>query len=180
MIALTVFAVLALSACADRSDDADPSDLIPDFPSEPASPPLEPEAIEDPESAAVAAYERYWAPITAAFAAPDGDFSEFSAVAGGTALDYAIAIEQRGIDEGVHGAGAMSHQITVEDELVSDAATQFVLSDCADSSGTTVLDAEGQPVAGEAYGPSRIQARVELVEGQWLVTVIAVQELGSC
>ncbi|MCD0444261.1 hypothetical protein LO763_11575 [Glycomyces sp. A-F 0318] len=177
----TLASLLIAAACTDTSDiPADPTSTASEPPSHASSPSLAPEAIEDPEQAAIAAYTRYWEQAMRSFAAPDGDFTEFEALATGQALEQAIAIEQRGIDEGTHGEGDIIHHVTVKDTLLTDEVQQVVLIDCADSTQTQVLDAEDNPVAGEEYGYREVQSRVELLDGYWIVTAMAVQEIGSC
>ncbi|MCH7229964.1 hypothetical protein L0U85_03690 [Glycomyces sp. L485] len=180
------FALLALTAAltgactASDGSSADPIGSESGSPGSAVESSHAPEDITDPEQAAVAAYLRYWEVVTAAFEDPDGDFTEFDAVAAEQALEYAQSIEQRGATEDVHGAGAMTHEVAVKDSRIDDEAQQVVVTDCADSTDTQVLDTDGRPVAGEEYGPSHVEALVELVDGRWLVTQIAVQEIGSC
>ncbi|GAB4001736.1 hypothetical protein GCM10029992_38050 [Glycomyces albus] len=116
-----------------------------------------PEDIDDPEQAAIAAYLRYWDTVVAAFADPDGDFTEFEAVAADGALEHAISIEQRALDEGLHGTGTPTHEVTVKETLLTDEVQQVVVTDCSDSSDTAVLDAEDNPVPGEEYGAREIK-----------------------
>jgi len=170
---------LAASACtgSEGGDSAETSET--DVPTS-AAPPTPPEEIDDPLDAATAAYERYWDTITAELEAPDGDFTAFEAVASGQALEYALSIEKRGVDEQVHGSGEFTHDIEVTDSLITSETMQVVVADCSDSSDTQVLDAADEPVAGEEYGPSQIEARIEQIDGRWLVTLITVQEIGSC
>jgi len=172
--------VLAASACTATGDGgpAETSDAV--SPTAPASPTLLPEQIDDPEEAAIVAYTRYWDTITAELAAPDGEYSAFGEVASEQALEYAKSIEQRGVDEQVHGTGEFTHEISVKESVITDEVQQVVVTDCSDSSDTQVLNADDEPVADEEYGPSHIEARVEHLDGRWLVTVIAVQEIGSC
>jgi hypothetical protein len=172
--------VLAASACTAASDAGPAETSESASPTAAESPTLLPEQIDDPEDAAIAAYTRYWDTVMAAFAAPDGDFSDFEAIASGQALEQARAIEQRGLDEGVHGAGTLRHNITIKDTLFTDEVHQVVVTDCADSTDTQVLDAEGNPVAGEEYGYQEVQARMEFLDQRWMVTVMAVQDFGSC
>jgi hypothetical protein len=173
-------AALAASACTATEDagPAETSDAA--SPTTTASPTLLPEQIDDPEEAAVAAYTRYWDTVMAALEAPDGDFSDFEAIASDQALEHAKAIEQSSLDENTHGSGTLGHDITIKDTLLTDEVRQVVVVDCADSTGTQVLDAEGNPVAGEQYGYREVQARIELLDERWIVTELAVQELGSC
>lgn len=167
---------IALAACTSEDTDstAPPTDEAS------ASTYPVPEEISDPQQAAVAAYTHYWDTILSSFAAPDGDFAELEAIASGQALEYAIAIEQRGLDENVYGTGQMTHDLEIKDALLEGDVQQVVVIDCADTSGTKVLDADGQPVVGEEYGAKEIQARAELLDGYWIVTEVAVQEIGSC
>jgi hypothetical protein len=170
-------ALMAASACSSENIPSDEAagrseDTTSTFPA--------PEDIADPEEAAIAAYTRYWDTILASFAAPDGDFADLEAIASGQALEYAIAIEQRGLDEHVYGTGEMTHSPAIKDALLEGEVQQVVVVDCADTTGTQVLNAEGEPVAGEEYGAKEIQARAELLDGYWVITEIAVQEIGSC
>jgi hypothetical protein len=175
------FAVLMAVAACTTSQDGDAAETSEaTSPTAAASPTLVPEQIEDPLDAGVAAYQRYWDTITAELAAPDGDFTAFTEVASGQALEYAQSIEQRGVDDQVHGSGAFTHDIEIKDSLITNESMQVVVTDCSDSSGTQVLDANNEPVVGEEYGPKHIEARVEQIDEKWLVTVIAVQEIGSC
>jgi len=170
-------AIMAAAACTDTSDTPE-SDQDSTAPS--TSPTLAPEAIDDPEQAAIAAYTRYWDTAMASLAAPDGDFAELEAIASGQALEQAKAIEQRGIDEGVHVQGDLVHNLEVKDTLLEGDTQQVILIDCADSTATQILDADGKPVADEEYGYREVQSRVELLDGYWIVTAMAVQEIGSC
>jgi hypothetical protein len=172
--------VLAASACTAVGEGGPAETSESASPTAPESPTLLPEQIDDSEEAAIAAYTRYWDTVMAAFAAPDGDFSDFEAIASGQALEQAQAIEQRGLDENVHGAGSLRHNIMIKDALLTEEVQQIVVIDCADSMETQVLDAEGNPVAGEEYGYQEVQARIEFLDQRWMVTVMSVQEFGSC
>jgi hypothetical protein len=173
--------LLAVSACT-TAGDAGPAEISEDAasPSTSASPALIPEQIEDPEDAAIAAYTRYWDTLTASAAAPDGNYSEFEAISADQALEYAVSIESEAFDNGTRMTGTISHSPSVKDSVVTDDATQVVVLDCADSSDMESIDQDGNAVAGESYGPQEVQARVELLEGMWIVTVMAIQEVGSC
>jgi hypothetical protein len=114
------------------------------------------------------------------FTAPDGDFSEFAAIAADQALEHAQSTEEGWITDGVHGDGAIVHHVTVKDSLITDEVQQVVLFDCADTTGTRVFDGDGNLVEDEQYGYREIQSRVELLDGYWIVTAMAVQEIGSC
>lgn len=172
--------VLAASACTAAGDGGPAETSESPSPTTPESPALLPEQIDDPEEAAIAAYTRYWDTVMSALEDPDGDFSDFEAIASGQALEHAQAIEQSSLDENVHGAGTLGHDVSIKDTLLTDGVQQVVVIDCADSTGTQVLDAEGNPVADEEYGFREVQARIEFLDQRWIVTVMAVQEVGSC
>jgi hypothetical protein len=167
---------IGLAAC---SEDESPTDSTSTDPGTTART-LAPEAIADPGEAAIAAYTRYWATLMQSFTAPDGDFSEFAAIAADQALEHAQLTEEGWIADGVHGDGAIVHHVTVKDSLITDEVQQVVLLDCADTTGTRVFDGDGNPVEDEQYGYREIQSRVELLDGYWIVTAMAVQEIGSC
>lgn len=175
--AALVSVLLAAAACSNASpDDSSPSS---DDASMSAAT-VPPEAIENPEEAATAAYTRYWDVLTAAVAAPDGDYSEFEAISADQALEYASSIEAGAVADGTRSTGTTRHDISVKDSIATDEVTQVVVLDCADSTGMEVVNQDGSPVAGEEYGPQEVQARIELLDGFWIVTVMEVQEVGSC
>ncbi|MEU5874216.1 hypothetical protein AB0A73_22000 [Glycomyces sp. NPDC047369] len=177
-LAALVSVLLAGAACTDADSDDTPTPT--DDASSTSAAPVPPEAIEDPEAAAIAAYTRYWDTLAAAAAAPDGDYSEFDAISADQAREYAVGIESEAFGSQTRMAGVISHTPSVKDAVVTDEVTQVVVLDCADSTGVETLDLDGNPVAGESYGPQEVQARVELIEGAWMVTVLAIQEVGSC
>lgn len=174
--AVSLLFTIGLAACSEDESPTEPTSTDPGT----TTPTLAPEAIADPEDAAIAAYTRYWTTLMQSFAAPDGDFTEFAAIAAGEALEQAQATEEGWIADGVHGGGAIVHHVTVKDSLLTDEVQQVVLTDCADTTGTQVLDGDGNPVEDEKYGYREIQSRVELLDGFWVVTAMAVQEIGSC
>ncbi|WP_335989894.1 hypothetical protein [Glycomyces sp. MUSA5-2] len=177
-LAALVSVVLAAAACTDAASD-DASTPTDDASSASAAP-VPPEAIEDPEAAAIAAYTRYWDTLTAAAAAPDGDYSEFDAISADQALEYAVAIESEAFENGNRMIGTVGLNPSVKDAVIGDDLTQVIVRDCADTSGMQTLNQDGEPVAGESYGPQEVQARVELIAGMWIITVLAIQEVGSC
>jgi len=168
--------VAALAACT--ADETTPNDPQTDPTSTEDTP--APEDLADPTEAAIAAYTRYWTTLMDSFASPDGDFSEYETIAADQALEQAQATEEGWIADGVHGGGAIVHHVEVKDSLLTDEVQQVVLIDCADTSGTQVLDADGKPVEDEQYGYREVQSRVEMLDGLWVVTAMAVQEIGSC
>lgn len=177
---ITVLAVVLASGCAADQGATDPTESASDPSADRTAENLAPEAIDDPEEAAMAAYTRYWDTVEAAFANPDGDFTDFEAIASGQALEYAKSIEQRAIDEHVHGAGGPTQDLSIKETLLTDEVQQVVVIDCQDTTDWQVLDGNDVAVEGEAYGPKEIQARIEMLDGRWIVTIMAVQEIGTC
>lgn len=176
-LAALVSILLAAAACSNASPDDHPP-ASEDASNSAATVP--PEAIENPEDAATAAYTRYWDLLAAAVASPDGDYSDFEAISADQALEYATSLEAGALADGTRSTGTTSHNISIKDSIISDEVTQVVVLDCADSTGMELFDQDGNPVAGEAYGPQEVQARIELLDGFWIVTVMEVQEVGSC
>ncbi|MEU6246091.1 hypothetical protein [Glycomyces sp. NPDC047010] len=178
-VGVLLSALLAAAACTDAAPDKDaaPSDELPS-----STTALPPEAIEDPEEAAKAAYIRYWTTLAESAAAPDGQFAEFEAIAADQALEQAQLTEQGLLDLGVHATGAYAHHVSVKDTLATDTGevVQVVLVDCLDTTGTEVLDAADAPVEDEEYGFREVQSRVELLDGFWIITALTVQEIGTC
>lgn len=179
---LIALCTLALSAaCTDtlsQSDNDSSADTTADASSE-AFP--VPEEIEDPQAAAVAAYERYWRTVADATTIPDPDYPELSEVAAAQALEWARSLVQGGVEEGHRGTGYPSHEAEVTDIHPAADPTELAITDCMDSSEWLVLEADtGELVAGEEYGTSKVSALVERVDDRWLVTGLLKQGIGSC
>jgi hypothetical protein len=179
---LIALCTLALSAaCTDtlsQSDNDSSADTTADASSE-AFP--VPEEIEDPQAAAVAAYERYWRTVADATTIPDPDYPELSEVAADQALEWARSLVQGGVEEGHRGTGYPSHEAEVTDIHPAADPTELAVADCMDDTDWLVLEAEsGELVSGEVYGTSKVSALVERIDDRWLVTEIIQQRIGSC
>jgi hypothetical protein len=182
LLAALVMGVIA-TATACSSDSTPPSDAAESStPTNGASSLLiAPEDIEDPSAAAVAAYERYWRTVAEATAIPDPRYPALAEVASGAALTTAQELAQSALDAGERDTGAPTHSAAVTDTYPDDNPTEFVITDCSDSSDWITVDSDtGEPVPGEEYGTRAIQALVEHVEGKWLVTEVAIQGIDSC
>ncbi|GAB4001249.1 hypothetical protein GCM10029992_36190 [Glycomyces albus] len=172
--------IMAAAGCTNADDNTSGETPEAVSPTTSVSAALDPEQIDDPEQAAIAAYTRYWDTVEASFATPDGDFADLEAIAAEQALEYAKSIEQRAIDENVHGTGEAAHDIAIKETSLTGEVQQIVVIDCVDTTNWQVLDAEDNPVPGEEYGTKEIQGRIELLDEHWIVTVMAVQEIGTC
>lgn len=182
LLAALVMGVLT-TATACSSDSTPHSDTLDSAkPTDSASSLLvAPENIEDPSAAALAAYERYWRTVAEATAIPDPGYPALSEVASGAALISAQELAQSALDAGERDTGAPTHSASVTDTYPDDSPTEFVITDCSDSSDWITVDSDtGEPVPGEEYGSRAIQALVEHVEGKWLVTEVAIQGINSC
>jgi hypothetical protein len=181
-LAALVMGVLATTTAC--SSDSAPADEATDSanPTDSASSLLvAPEDIEDFSAAAVAAYERYWRAVADATAIPDPSHEALAQAASGSALETAQGIVTDAVDAGKHGSGQPSHSPAVTESYPVDAPTRFVVSDCMDTADWLLLNDEtGEQVQGEEYGTHQVDALVEQVDGQWLVTEVVILELGSC
>lgn len=140
-----------------------------------------PEEVQDPEEAAIAAYTRYRLAHVAAAALPDPDYAELTESAAGTALESTRDAVQRLVDNGWRAEGEPTFDVVVKEAALERDPVQVVVTDCSDSSGWAILDADtGEPVPDEEYGRRSIDALVELREGRWVVTEIGARSIGSC
>ena len=62
----------------------------------------------------------------------------------------------------------------------NDAAAQATVVDCADSSHWVDYYKSGKPAPGEAQGRQRIYARLRPFDGEWKVTYLVVEKVGTC
>lgn len=140
-----------------------------------------PEQIDDPEEAAIAAYERYWRTVAESGALPDPGYGALAQVASGAALETAQSLAQDALDAGERATGAPSHSAEVTEVFPESDPYRFVVEDCMDSTEWIVVDAEtGEPVEGEEYGTRQVEALVEHVDDRWTVSEVVLRELGTC
>ncbi len=180
--ALLTLAFAVMGACTSSGDAESPTGPpVGDSSSAAAEPAPAPEEIADPGEAAIAAYERYWRTVAESGAVPDPDYGPLSQVASGAALETAQQLAQDALEAGERTEGGPLHDAAVTESYPSAAPHRFVVTDCMDSSEWPVLEAvTGEPVEGEEYGTGRVEALVEQIDDQWLVTEVVILGLGTC
>lgn len=169
---------MSLIACAP---DAEPPPSAPEGLDATAPVYPVPEEIDDPSESAIAAYERYWRVVAESGAIPDPDYGPLDQVASGAALETARQLAQDALDAGERTEGGPLHEAAVTESYPAAAPHRFVVTDCMDSSEWPVLEAAtGEPVEGEEYGTGKVEALVEQIDDQWLVTEVVILGLGTC
>lgn len=178
--ALLMLAVALTGACTS-SDEVEPPAGPPVGDSSSAADELVPEEIADPGEAAIASYERYWRTVAESGAIPDPDYAPLAQVASGAALETARQLAQDALEAGERTEGGPLHDAAVTESYPAAAPHRFVVTDCMDSSEWPVLEAAtGEPVEGEEYGTGKVEALVERIDDQWLVTEVVILGLGTC
>lgn len=169
----------ACSGSTETTDTPAPSSSAPE-PSATATP--APEDIDDPHQAAVAAFERFMDAFVAASAIPDPASPDLATAATGDALEAVTEALQANLEQGERSEGQPDIlTVTVADSALSTDPVQVVIASCQDTTNWVSIDADtGDPVADEEYGRRNIEALVELLDGRWYVTELAVQGIGTC
>lgn len=179
-ISVSALASLSLTMSLIACSENDSLENTPPPPPDSAATPA-PEEVQDPEEAAIAAYTRYRLAHAAAAALPNPDYAELAEAAAGAALESTREAVQRLVDNGWRAEGEPTFDVVVKATALEREPLQVVVTDCSDSSGWTILDADtGEPVPDEEYGRRSIDALVELREGHWVVTEIGARSIGSC
>jgi hypothetical protein len=135
------------------------------------------------ERAALAAYTGMWAAYDAAGRPPAADPNnpEPARYADGSALDALVNGLVSMSESGLVFEGQVVFAPEVVDISPASAPTRARIEDCADSSGSVRVRADGEPFEDEPGGLRRIIADLEQTgEGVWKVTSFAVLEVGSC
>lgn len=135
------------------------------------------------ERAVLAAYRGMWAAYQRAGQPPtaDPDRPGLRRYAAGDALGVLTDGLTGYREDGLVFTGEVVLSPEVTDLWPADDPVQATVQDCADSSGSQVVRADGEPYEDEPGGRRLITADVEDVgEGTWKVTSFAVQPVGSC
>lgn len=179
--------VVALAGCGSDDDGSpeptagSPAGAVPPA-TAPASPvPVDPAAAA--EQAVLDAYRGMWRAYQQAGQPPqaDPDHPDLERYAGGDALgvltDGLAGYREDGLV--FNGEVVLSPEVT--DLSPANDPVEATVEDCADSSESQVVRADGRPYEDEPGGRRAITADVEDVgEGTWKVISFAVQPVGSC
>ncbi len=188
MVRISVFALASLAlpmsliACSEHNPpNPAPTSTGTTSPSSDVSSAPAPEDIEDPFEAAIAAYLRFDSTLDEAAAIPDPEYPQLEDVAADDGLVVAQEITQSLLDQGLRNTGRHTYEFEIKDWSPEQNPNQIALIVCTDSSDTQVIDLDtGEPASGEEYGKRHVEALVELRDGRWLVTDIAIRGIGSC
>jgi hypothetical protein len=176
-VAAAATAAVALGACdGDDEPAGDPPA---------ATPPVE-QSVDRAEVAgrgALAAYTGMWAAYDAAGRPPaaDPNSPELARYADGSALDALVNGLVSMSQSGLVFEGQVVFAPEVVNLSLASVPTRARIEDCADSSGSVRVRADGEPFEDEPGGLRRIFADLEQTgEGVWKVMSFAVLEVGSC
>jgi hypothetical protein len=145
------------------------------------SPTPELDPVEAAEQAAVAAYRSMWAAFSEASRQADPDHPDLPRYATGDALELLVSGLEANRREGLvsDGGEVVLHPVVVEVEPAQ-APVRATVSDCADTSETRRVRPTGPPFTDSPGGWRQVTATVEVIDGEWKVADLAVQEVGSC
>jgi hypothetical protein len=181
-LALVTTVVLVLSGCG-QEDPPDATRPAPGSTGAPASPPTttpSPDPQADPQQQAVDAYVGMQHAFQEAVKTADPDHPDLGRYAAGEAFqrlrDGITSIRDRGL----RGRGEASFQPVVESLDPPAAPTRITVRDCLDTSRTELYDPSGQPYQDEPGGLRLVIATVEIVNGVWKVTSVAIHQVGTC
>ena len=180
-LVLTTTLTLMLSGCGQNRPDA--STPAPEPTGTPASPPaatpsLDPQAA--PQQQAVDAYVGMQRAFQEAVKTADPDHPDLARYAAGEAFQRLRNGVASIRDQGLRGRGEASFQPVVESLDPPAAPTRITLRDCLDTSQTELYDPSGQPYQDQPGGLRLVIATVEIVNGAWKVTSVAIHQVGTC
>jgi hypothetical protein len=181
-LVLTTTLTLMLCGCGqDGQPDAStpaPGPTGPPASAPAATPSLDPQAA--PQQQAVDAYVGMQRVFQEAVKTADPDHPDLARYAAGEALqrlrDGIISIREQGL----RGRGEASFQPLVESLDPPRAPARITVRDCLDTGGTELYDPSGQPYQDEPGGLRLVIATVEIVDGVWKVTSVAIHQVGTC
>ncbi|MPZ28584.1 MAG: amidohydrolase family protein [Micromonosporaceae bacterium] len=179
MVAAAVMA-LALAGCT--SNGAEPSEPAQGSPPLQASTPAGDPVVEA-EQAALAVYRGMWQAYTEAGGPPEADPD--GPGLGAHAASDALRVLVDGVtalrDQGLVTAGEVVLNPVVVELSPEESPARARIEDCADTSGSSRVRADGEPFEDEPGGRRLVIATVEVTSGGvWKVVDFAVRRVGSC
>lgn len=170
-------AMLAAAGC--QPDGSDPTVTGTPLPTATVSPSLSP--VEAAKQAALMAYRGMWAAFSAASRAGNPEHPDLPRHAADDALDLLVSGLETNQREGlVSGGGEVVLYPEVVELEPAEAPVRITVSDCADTSATRRVRPTGPPFTDSPGGWRQVTAYVEPVDGEWKVTNLVIQEVGSC
>ena len=164
----------AITACASSAPEPQHSQATP--PTAPSSAP----ASGNPQALARQAYLRMWQAFVAASRTADYQSASLAHYAAGGALSLLTHGLYQDYVDGIVTRGQPSFHPEVTVSTSNGAAVQATVTDCADSSHWVDYYKSGKPAPGEAQGRQRIYARLQPFDGDWKVTYLVVEKVGTC
>jgi hypothetical protein len=181
-LVLTTTLTLMLSGCG-QDGQPDASTPAPGPTEPPASPPAatpSPDPQAAPQQQAVDAYVRMQRAFQEAVKTADPDHPDLGRYAAGEALQRLRNGVASIREQGLRGRGEASFQPVVESLDPPAAPTRITVRDCLDTSQTELYDPSGQPYQDQPGGLRLVIATVEIVNGAWKVTSVAIHQVGTC
>ncbi|MCK2239758.1 MULTISPECIES: hypothetical protein [unclassified Crossiella] len=128
----------------------------------------------------LAAYDGMWAAMSTAAERSDPTAPELSQHAADFALDKIIRSLRIDSDNGVVTKGRVKTAPTVTELTPPRDPREARVADCGDDGETAKYTRAGVRVPDSSGGRRKIQARLKVVAGRWVVTDFAMLEVGSC
>ena len=134
-----------------------------------------------PAEASVEAYERFWDIVIEASEIPDPDYPPLQDVATGDGLETMTLMLTELDAQGHYTSGAPGLEPTVVGLVPEEEPEEAVIHDCIDTNSYQLMSAANdEPVEGEEYGARMAQVTLDSHEGDWVVSSVAIWEIGSC
>jgi len=186
LAAALAMAVTTLTACTDR--DPPPVEIPTANSSVPAPTPSTPSptpsatplTAAEAKQQALVAYMGMQTAFAAAGQTSDPDYPDLRKYTTGAALDLFTTALAKRKKEGVLSRGETVNHAKVTAVSPAKAPTKAVVEDCMDTSKTELYKANGGPVSQDKGGFRLALANLELANGSWKVTDLAVRGVGSC
>ena len=167
--------LVAITACGSNG----PPKLQPSQTSPTPAPSSAP-ASGKPQVLARQAYLGMWHAFVAASRTADYQSASLAHYAAGDALSLLTHGLYQNYRNGIVTRGQPSFHPDVTVASSNGAAVQATVVDCADSSHWIDYYKSGKPAPGEAQGRQRINARLQPFDGEWKVTYLVVEKVGTC
>lgn len=181
LLAAGFLAAIALPGCT--SDSTPPGDPTSPPPTPSAPSPSPQDAATRAELAALEAYRGMWAAFDQAGRAPQAnpDDQRLAQYATGDALRVLVNGLASMRDDGLVADGDVVLSPVVIELSPTTAPTEARIEDCADTSNSSLIRADGSPHEDEPGGRRTVTAVVEDTGGGiWKVTNFAVRQVGTC
>ena len=175
-VVLSCCAAAGLAGCVSGAPGSQSTAL----PDRTVSAPASTAATGDQRELARQAYLGMWQAFVAASRTADYQSASLAHYAAGDALSLLTRGLYQNHRNGIVTRGRPSFHPDVTIASSNGAAFQATVVDCADSSHWVDYYKSGKPAPGEAQGRQRIHARLRPFDGEWKVTYLVVEKVGTC